>query len=627
MSTAAFSLPRGSARAALVADGDHLALLGGFDSAKRTIAGVLRIDPVARTVADGGALPAAVHDTAGALIHGRPTAFGGGNGSETGTVQAVDAGGRGVTVGTLPIPRSDLATATIGDRTFIVGGYDGASVRASTLATTDGTTFQTLGDLPVPVRYPAVAAVGSEVYVIGGTTTGNADGAVRAVQILDTATGAVRRAGDLPMALTDAVAATVRGEIYVFGGIADGHGSNQVWRLDRPSTPTGATGLTPVATLPAPTSDAAVAVLHDTAYLVGGESPSILNTIVTLAVTPAAADRGSGPGGSGPGVDIYAHTRAGMIAPSLAGVPNLVYVPNSISNTVDVIDPATLSVIDHYPVGATPQHVVPSYDLSTLYVNNNRGNSLTPIDPKTGRPGPAIPVPDPYNLYFTPDGTRAIVMAERNSRVEFRDPKTWALVRSVPIPHSGVNHADFSPDGSIMIASCEFSGWLERINVDTMTVTGELNVGGMPVDVRSSPDGSVMYVANQGRNGVSVIDPYSMTEVGFIPTGKGTHGLYPSRDGTQLYATNRLAGSISVIDFATRKVVATWDIGGSPDMGGVSADGTRFWITGRYTGAVYVVDTTTGKLVARIPVGSGPHGLAVFPQPGRFSLGHTGNYR
>ena len=343
----------------------------------------------------------------------------------------------------------------------------------------------------------------------------------------------------------------------------------------------------------------------------------------TTTTRPAA----TGPMGAGPGVNIYAHTGAGMLAPAVTNIPTRVYVPNSLSNTVDVIDPNTLQVIDHYAVGNTPQHVVPSYDLSTLYVNNNKGNSLTPIDPRTGKPGRAIPVDDPYNLYFTPDGARAIVMAERNSRVDFRDPKTWSLVKSVPIAHSGVNHADFTPDGSTMIASCEFSGWLVRIDLATMTVTGELKVGGMPIDVRSSPDGTVMYVANQGRNGVSVVDPSTMTEVGFIPAGRGTHGLYPSRDGTKLYATNRLAGSISVIDFATRKVIATWNIGGTPDMGGISADGTRFWVTGRYSGGVYVVDTTTGALVKRIPVGRGPHGLSIFPQPGRFSLGHTGNYR
>jgi YVTN family beta-propeller protein len=329
-----------------------------------------------------------------------------------------------------------------------------------------------------------------------------------------------------------------------------------------------------------------------------------------------------------PGPDtVYEHTLAGMLSPAVAGDPTRVYVPNSESGTVDVIDPATFTVIDHFNTGALPQHVVPAYDLRTLYVNNNRGNTLTPIDPRTGKPGAPIPVDDPYNLYFTLDGTKAIVMAERNSRLDFRDPKTWALIKSIPIAHRGVNHADFTADGKTMIVSCEFSGWLVRIDVPSMTVTGELDVGGQPIDVRLSPDGTVMYVANQSRNGVSVIDPVALKEVGFIPTGKGAHGLYPSRDAKQLYVTNRLGGSISVINFATRSVVATWVIGGTPDMGGVSADGTQLWLTGRYSAAVYVVDTRTGTLLRTIAVGRGPHGLAVFPQPGRFSLGHTGNYR
>jgi YVTN family beta-propeller protein len=302
-------------------------------------------------------------------------------------------------------------------------------------------------------------------------------------------------------------------------------------------------------------------------------------------------------------------------------------VPNSVSNTVDVIDPATFRVIDHFAVGATPQHVVPSYDLSTLYVNDNRGNTLTPIDPRTGRPGPPIAVDDPYNLYFTPDGAHALVMAERNSRIDVRDPKTFARQTSIPVPHAGVNHADFTPNGRIMVASCEFSGYLVRVDLTTMTITGQLNVGGMPVDVRSSPDGTVMFVANQGRGGVSVIDPVAMREIGFIPTGRGAHGLYPTRDGKRLYVTNRLAGTISTIDFATRQVVATWHTGGTPDMGGISADGTRFWVSERYGGHVDVIDTTTGTLLHRIAVGAGPHGVAVFPQPGRISLGHTGNYR
>jgi YVTN family beta-propeller protein len=100
-----------------------------------------------------------------------------------------------------------------------------------------------------------------------------------------------------------------------------------------------------------------------------------------------------------------------------------VYVPNSDSNTVDVIDPKTFRVIGHFAVGALPQHVTPSWNLRTLYVDNDRGNSLTPIDPRTGRPtGRTLAVPDPYNLYFTPDGRSAIVVAERLQRLDFRNP-------------------------------------------------------------------------------------------------------------------------------------------------------------------------------------------------------------
>lgn len=325
--------------------------------------------------------------------------------------------------------------------------------------------------------------------------------------------------------------------------------------------------------------------------------------------------------------DVYAHTHVGDLSPAVKDVPERVYVPNSKANSLDVIDPKTYQVIDHYRVGDTPHHVTPSWDLKTLYVDNTRASTLIPIDPSTGKPGTPIPVTDPYNLYFTLDGHSAIVVAERYRRLDIRDPHTWKLRHSVSTPCTGPDHLDFSADGSYLIVSCEFSGDLVKVDTQSWQVTGTFHVGGLPVDVRISPDGSVFYVANQGRNGVSVIDGDAMRELEFIPTAKGAHGLYPSRDGKLLYVTNRLAGSISVIDFSSRKIVDTWRIGGTPDMGGVSPDGSELWITGRYNASVYVVDTRTGELTHTIKVGAGAHGLCFFPQPGRFSLGHTGNYR
>jgi YVTN family beta-propeller protein len=160
----------------------------------------------------------------------------------------------------------------------------------------------------------------------------------------------------------------------------------------------------------------------------------------------------------------------------------------------------------------------------------------------------------------------------------------------------------------------------------------------MPQDICISPDGKVFYVADMKSTGVWLIDGDRFAEIGFIETGIGAHGLYPSRDGAKLYVANRGAhhvykapggkGSVSVIDFATRKVIATWPIpgDGSPDMGNVSADGKVLWLSGRFDDMVYAIDTTTGA-VTKIRVGTEPHGLTGWPQPGRYSLGHTGNLR
>jgi len=328
-------------------------------------------------------------------------------------------------------------------------------------------------------------------------------------------------------------------------------------------------------------------------------------------------------------VNVYAHTLAGMLTPVTRRARYLIYVPDSRGTGVYVINPLSYRVLGYYPTGAEVQHVVPAWDLRTLYATNDGGNSLTPFDPTTGRPaGPNIPVTDPYNMYFTPDGRHAILVEEARRVLAFRDPHTFAVQKRLPVYCPGVDHMDFSADGTFAVASCEFSAQLVRIDLRTETVSGYLPVGGSPQDVKLSPDGRLFYVANRYLGGVQLIDAASFRLVGFIRTAPDTHGLYVSRDTRDLYVTNRASGSISVIDFATRRVVATWLVpGGSPDMGGVSPDGATFWVAGRYNGAVYAISTRTGRLLASIPVGISPHGLCVWPQPGRYSTGHTGVMR
>ena len=377
--------------------------------------------------------------------------------------------------------------------------------------------------------------------------------------------------------------------------------------------------------------------------------------------------------------NLYSETAKGKFSAATAGALALVYVPNRAENTLSVIDQATLKVVDKFKVGVNPQHVVPSWDLKTLWVANNAegrsDGSLTPINPLTGKPGPAIAVEDPYNMYFSPDGQLAIVVVEAFKRLDFRDAHSMKLAYSIATPNCpGINHADFSIDGSFAIFTCEFDGALTKIDLVNRKVEATIKLSryfnrpdalaaiaapgkksvripdpgqpgadicttpGMPQDVRASPDGKTFFIADMMADGVHVVDGDSFRQIGFLPTGKGAHGLYPSRDGKSLYVANRGSnqirgkplgkGSISVIDFASRSVVKNWPIpgGGSPDMGNVSADGKHLWLAGRYDDMVYRIDTQSGA-VDKIKVGDEPHGLTVWPQPGRYSLGHTGNLR
>jgi YVTN family beta-propeller protein len=400
----------------------------------------------------------------------------------------------------------------------------------------------------------------------------------------------------------------------------------------------------------------------------------------TAASAPVAAPPAATPPAGVPAVpdprNLYSEVGAGKLSAALAADLERVYVPNLRSGDVYVIDPTAMKVVDRFKVGIGPQHIVPSWDMRTLWVTNNAegrtDGSLTPVDPRTGKPGQPIAVDDPYNMYATPDGKSAIVVAEARKRLDFRDPKTMQLQYSISTPGCpGINHADFSIDSRFAIFTCEFSGTIVKIDLVERKVLGYLQLKmpqtrfkevpgaarakpgqvwepgeselctvtkGMPQDIRISPDGKRFYIADMHADGVHIVDGASFEQVGFIATGIGAHGLYPSRDGKRLYVANRGShkihgsrlgnGGVVVIDFATEKVVARWPVpgGGSPDMGNVSADGKWLWLAARYDDVVYRFDTASGE-VAQVKVGTEPHGLTVWPQPGRYSLGHTGNMR
>ncbi|HEX6701313.1 MAG TPA: hypothetical protein VF101_11330 [Gaiellaceae bacterium] len=610
--------------AAAATAGRLLVLLGGLNAADTSTDSVrvVRGDRPHEI----GRLPDVLHDAAAVSLGRSVYLFGGGDGAaQLDSIVRVDPRtGRTSAAGRLPAASSDQAAAALRGTAYVVGGYTGTRWLDTIVAWRPGTAARVVARLPTPLRYAAVTATDGRVVIAGGSTPDGS--ASTAVLAFDPRRAIIRRVGSLPRPTTHAAAASLGDLAYVIGGrgATSGTATSRVVAVDVDGR---RRRVWSAGKLRTPLSDlAATAVAGRRILLAGGRgrsgTVSSLSELVPRATGTAVAR-----------TDVYAADARGLLSPVVRRDPPYVYVPNSDSNTVDVIDQRTFRIVAHYAVGALPQHVTPSYDLKTLYVDNDQGNSLTPLDPLTGRPkGRPIPVDDPYNLYFTPDGRYAIVVAERNARLDFRDAHTMRLHRSVAVPCRGVDHMDFSADGTYALASCEFSGQLVKVDIRRERVVATLALNGgraVPQDVKLSPDGRIFYVADMAANGLWEIDARRLRVVGFVHTGLGVHGLYPSRDARFLYATNRAEGSISVISFATRKVVATWRIpgGGSPDMGGVSADGKVLWLSGRWNAEVYAISTSDGRLLARIPVGAGPHGLCVWPQPGRYSLGHTGILR
>jgi YVTN family beta-propeller protein len=325
--------------------------------------------------------------------------------------------------------------------------------------------------------------------------------------------------------------------------------------------------------------------------------------------------------------DIYADTQAGFLSTTARGLPRRVYVPDAGGAAVDVVDPGTYRVLRRIPVGRAPQQVVPSWDLKTLWVTKPTG--LVPINARTGVAGRTVPVKAPSNLYFSVDGRTALVLDSRRGRIDLRDPHTMRHRSTLRVPCTGLTRADFSATGDTLVVGCATPGRLARVDLVRRKVTGTLRLGAGadPQDVRLSPDGTTFYVADRDRGGVWLVDAARFRKTGFIRTGRGAHGLYPSRDATVLYVTNGGARTVSLISFAGRRQIGRWRLPAAPDLGGVSPSGRVFWVSARAADAVYAVSTRTGRVVRKVRVGDGPHGLCVHPQPGRFSLGNTGNYR
>src|SRR5205085_893638 len=151
-----------------------------------------------------------------ALMGSRIFVFGGGPSEGTDVVQSFDPGSvQSRIAGHLPQPLSDLATATIGGTTYLVGGWTGSTYNSTVYATKDGTHFEKAGTLPEAVRYPAVTPLGSRLIIAGGQTTSSETADVIS---FDPSSGKATKIATLPAAVAHAAAFALGSTVYIVGG-------------------------------------------------------------------------------------------------------------------------------------------------------------------------------------------------------------------------------------------------------------------------------------------------------------------------------------------------------------------------------------------------------------------------
>jgi N-acetylneuraminic acid mutarotase len=257
---------------------DTFLLLGGIDQGETSLASIVSATSSrARTI---GSLPAALHDASASFTNGAAYLFGGGVVSSFPEITRVNTNGTTQPAGELPTPASDVASATIADTVYIVGGYTGVTPLHTILAWRPGEQPHAVGLLPKPLRYAAVAAVGGALVIAGGTS---GESASRDIYHFDPSTAKLTKIGLLPQPLTHAAAAAVNGTAFVFGG--RGSSPTSQTRAILAVSPSGR--VTRAGLLPVGLSDLAAVPLEGHIVIAGGRDQSghVYGKIFTATVT------------------------------------------------------------------------------------------------------------------------------------------------------------------------------------------------------------------------------------------------------------------------------------------------------------------------------------------------------
>jgi YVTN family beta-propeller protein len=285
-----------------------------------------------------------------------------------------------------------------------------------------------------------------------------------------------------------------------------------------------------------------------------------------------------------------------------------VIVLNSGDGTVSIIDRATRKVVDSYPVGKEPHHLMSTLKDDELVVANAASNDLVFLNPLTGEVKRRLPrITDPYQLGFSPDGKWFVSVSLRLDRVDIYAMPDYTLKARIPVAKTP-SHVAFSNDSRFAYITMQDSNELVALDLGAQKEAWRMSIGKTPAGIWMSPQG-LLFIGIMGQDFVQVIDPAKRETVKKILTGRGAHNVFPMGDGTRVLVSNRVDGTITPVDYKTMTPGKPIKVGRGVDCMEVSADGKEVWATVRWEAKVAVIDMTGAKPIEYIPVGRSPHGI------------------
>lgn len=294
-----------------------------------------------------------------------------------------------------------------------------------------------------------------------------------------------------------------------------------------------------------------------------------------------------------------------------------VFVLNSLSADIAVVDPDSFTVVKRIPTGKEPHHLYLSPDEKSLIVANALGDSLTFINPRTAEVQRVLrDVPDPYHLRFSPDMKWFITAANRLDHVDLyrwqgsTAPEPLQLVKRIRAPKTP-SHLNVDTKSTTVYVSLQDSDEILAIDLATQAIKWKQAVGKMPADLYLTPDDKHLLVGLTGDKFVEVWDVSGPAPklARRIQTGDGAHSFRAWGDKRHVLVSNRAANTISKIDVATFTVVDQYPAPAGPDDMELLTDGRTLLVTSRWAGKVTQIDTATRKVVRQVRVGKSPHGI------------------